>query len=126
MIPIPASGSSTRYMWSRTPRFAIDITADGVDFEKAGASINPSTHNLEFKGHFWVKSGYVDIYPKTSGVDIQEIQLPKELTLNASFSLDGFDIKSVSGRIHPDFAGLGIEPIPLAGIPDSLKILPRT
>ncbi len=100
---------------------AIDITADGVDFEKAGASINPSTHNLEFKGHFWVKSGYVDIYPKTSGVDIQEIQLPKELTLNASFSLDGFDIKSVSGRIHPDFAGLGIEPISLAGIPDFLK-----
>ncbi len=118
MIPIPASGSSTRYMWSRTPRLQSTLPLMASIFEKAGASINPSTHNLEFKGHFWVKSGYVDIYPKTSGVDIQEIQLPKELTLNASFSLDGFDIKSVSGRIHPDFAGLGIEPISLAGIPD--------
>lgn len=100
---------------------ALDIVAKGVDFEKAGATINPVTHNLEFKSHFWVESGFVDIYPKTSGVDVSDIQLPKELTMDAKFTLDGFEIQSVSGRIRPDFEGLGIAPISLAGIPEFLK-----
>ncbi len=101
--------SATNYQVSLT------FKATGVDFVKAGASIN-ANHEFSYKGSVKILSGQVKLTP-----NLNASQLPGRLHFKASYDVSQLVANSFSGKVNYKLDGININPVSLGDVPDFLS-----
>lgn len=101
--------SATNYQLSLT------FKATGVDFVKAGASIN-ANHEFSYKGSVKILGGQVKLTP-----NLDATQLPGQLHFRASYQVSDLVANSFSGKVNYKLDGININPVSLGDVPDFLS-----